>query len=551
MSDQEPTSDNFIELVEDSVDESEVCDDDFLDEADHLPGPEGGVSFTMVRLLAIVTLVVLFDLFIYRGHGNSGAAAFFVAGLICLVVASPRRVINLPTVIVTLLMLAVGAKLVWEGNSFLLFSGVVLMGAFSLSLNGRTPFVLDVFVNLLHAPFAGFPAFLSMRAGLRNLSRGRPDRFALKFLLPLLIATLFGGVFVLANPDVAKDVRAWIESITSEFFPWLTDVLPHVDETILWSIVALSAAGSLQPLTRESLLHWMEANRTDQADEKSLFAGELHFAAIRNTLISLIVLFAVYLVFEFRTLWFREFPDGFYYAGYAHHGAAWLTFALALASGLLSIAFRDRIQNHPQVGTLRRLVWAWSLLNIVLTISVYNRLWIYVGFNGMTRMRTVGIFGVTAVLIGFLVVLRKITARHDFAWLVRRHVWTLSLTVLCLALAPVDYLVHSYNTRRILAGDPAPSVQIMWHEINSSGLLAILPLQDAPQPEIRNGIRGFLALHAERIRDERLRSSHWTAFQWADHMLRDELTKPINIDDIEHKLPSAVDDFKEYTYQWY
>jgi len=53
-----------------------------------------------------------------------------------------------------------------------------------------------------------------------------------------------------------------------------------------------------------------------------------YFEAFRNTLVTLIALFAVYLVFEISTLWFHEIPQGFYYAGYAHEGAGWLTAAL-------------------------------------------------------------------------------------------------------------------------------------------------------------------------------------------------------------------------------
>ncbi len=57
-----------------------------------------------------------------------------------------------------------------------------------------------------------------------------------------------------------------------------------------------------------------------------------HYPALRNTLWTVIGLFAVYLVFEFMTLWFRSLPPGFYYAGYARERAAWLTVALALAT---------------------------------------------------------------------------------------------------------------------------------------------------------------------------------------------------------------------------
>ena len=180
------------------------------------------------------------------------------------------------------------------------------------------------------------------------------------------------------------------------------------------------------------------------------------YAACRNTLVTVIGLFAIYLVFEFKTLWWRVFPPGFHYSGYAHQGAAWLTVALALATLILSLALRGSILLDPRLRMLRRWAWIWSLENVLLAIAVYHRLYIYIGFNGMTRMRVVGIFGISAVLIGFLLVLWKIARNRGFLWLLRRHLWTVAIAVYLYSVIPVDVFVVQYNVRRILAGDPAP-----------------------------------------------------------------------------------------------
>ena len=189
----------------------------------------------------------------------------------------------------------------------------------------------------------------------------------------------------------------------------------------------------------------------------------LLYVPFRNTLGTVILLFGVYLVFEFKTLWFREFPTGFGYSGYAHEGAAWLTVALGLSTATLSLIFRGTLLRDARLPRLRRLAWIWSIENLVLAAAVYNRLWIYVGFNGMTWMRTVAFFGITCVLVGFGLVVWKIIKQRNFAWLLRHHLLTLGLFVYLFALTPVDYLVHQYNVRRIMAGDSAPSVQITEH----------------------------------------------------------------------------------------
>jgi len=86
-------------------------------------------------------------------------------------------------------------------------------------------------------------------------------------------------------------------------------------------------------------------------DSETEVARSPLYSAYRNTLMTLIVLFTIYLVFEFITLWRREFPPGFYYAGYAHQGAAWLTFALALATATSTTASPPTRASAPSPST--------------------------------------------------------------------------------------------------------------------------------------------------------------------------------------------------------
>ena len=270
----------------------------------------------------------------------------------------------------------------------------------------------------------------------------------------------------------------------------------------------------------------------------------------------MILLFAVYLAFEFATLWFREFEEGFYYSGYAHEGAAWLTVALALSTGILSVVFGGRILQDSRLPRLRRLAWIWSLENMLLAVAVYHRLYIYIGFNGMTRMRTVGIFGMSAVVVGFILVLWKIACNRDFIWLMRRHLWTLAVTIYLFALTPVDTLVVSYNVRRILSGDPAPSVQISVHPISSEGVLLLQPLVHCRDQTIAEGVCAMLAQRHEEAETlaRRRREQGWTTFQIADHVVLTGLRAASSSWDKyadKGKRDTALESFHEYAYKWY
>ncbi|MCA9111698.1 MAG: DUF4173 domain-containing protein, partial [Planctomycetaceae bacterium] len=230
--------------------------------------------------------------------------------------------------------------------------------------------------------------------------------------------------------------------------------------------------------------------------------------------------------------------------------------ALALATVMLSLIFRGRTLGDPRLASLKKLAWAWSLENALLAITVYHRLLIYIGFNGMTRMRVVGLLGITCVVVGFTLVIWKIKFHKRFLWLIRRQFWTVAAAVFVYAILPVDMLVHSYNVRRILAGDPAPTVQISVHPITNDGYLVLTPLLESDNEIIREGIRAMLAEKRDELEiSSRLRrTAGWTAYQISDHRLEQHLqelsTQLESMSDDDH-LEAAQERFYEYTYQWY
>jgi hypothetical protein len=423
-----------------------------------------------------------------------------------------------------------------------------------MSLAGQKPFVLEGLLFASQVLPAGFLA-LGRYAQFGFATRGRAKHWNwLAVLLPALTIAVFSAIFVLANPDLLSWVsQGWTDAVR-RFRQWLINYGPSPLEVLFWCGTAWIAAGLLRPLAGFVFGEDSETQRTTQPSQR-IEPAPL-FDAFRNTLAGVVVLFAGYLVFEFATLWFREFPKGFYYSGYAHEGAAWLTVALALATLTLSVVFQGRTLRDPRLGTLRRWAGAWAIENLVLALAVYHRLFIYIGFNGMTRMRIVGLLGITAVVAGFILMLIKISRSRSFLWLVRRDLWALAGCVYLYAVLPVDTFTTWYNVRQILAGRPAPSVQLSVHPIRSEGLLLLRPLLDSDDAIIREGIRAMLA--EQRIELDRSGSirqpEHWTAWQWSDALLYRQLDASrsdlASYQDAAAR-DAARDAFDRYAYQWY
>lgn len=506
-----------------------------------------------LELIGIALIVLLCDLTVYHGRGYGGLGALFASLPILMWVSSPYRSRSRFVVATAVMLFGLAAKLLYCGTVGLVQYGVFLVFAFALSVTGQTPYVLESCFFGLQSLQSGYTALDRYCRSLTRLSPHITRTAWLTYAMPVAAVVLFGAIFILANPDLATLFGDQLAETLEALREWLDSFSPEWAQLLFWLAVAWIAAGLLRPVSR---VITFDDDQAGYAETKQPPAEAPLYPAWRNTLLAVSVLFAVYLIFEFQTLWFREFPQGFYYSGYAHEGAAWLTLALALATILLSLVFRGGLLNDPRIDTMRRLAWVWSMENFVLALAVYNRLFIYIGFNGMTRMRIVGLYGMTAVVIGFVLVVWKITFARRFRWLLRRQMWTLALIVYAFVLTPLDAIVVPYNVRRILADDPAPSVQINVHPISAEGVLFLLPLLDSEDMIIREGVAAMLAEWTERAEREAARrlADGWTATQLAEDRvleeLRDNRDRWARYEDPQLRRAQLAR-FYSFAYQWY
>lgn len=501
------------------------------------------------ELAALVMLVVLSDLAIYRGHGFAGYAALFAVSPALLAWGAARPRPGLPAWLTGGLLLVLAAKAVWCGSPLVAAAGFSLLAAFVMALSGQTPYVVEAAVFASLSIGAGYKRLLYYG---RRASASSVNQFSwLNAAMPLAALVAFGTVFILANPDLLASVSETSEWIIKRLREWLLKA--SLSELAFVGAAAWVVTGLLRQASGGSTV--VPATPAEVLSADALEPSKL-YPAFRNTLWTVIALFGVYLAFEFQTLWFREFPRGFYYSGYAHEGAAWLTGALALATALLSLVFRGGVLRDPRLPNLKRLGWIWSAENFILAVAVYHRMAIYVDFNGMSPMRVVGLYGISTVVAGFGLVLWKIGRQRSFGWLVRRQLWALALAAYLFILTPVDAIVVEYNVRRILSGDPASSVQISVHPIGPEGVLLLEPLLDCSDPIIREGVRAMLAERDDEAEaaNQRRRELGWTAYQLADEVvlqrLRSDRAQWAVYRDRSLRV-RALSRFHEYAYQWY
>ena len=503
-------------------------------------------------LVIIAAMVLLSDLTLYHTQGFFGPAVFFPLAAVLLV--SGRNRVNLSVVglLIGGLLIVLSVRLAWSGSAGQILVSLWLLNAFAMAIHGMRPYLLETVMFFASTIPGGYEFLHSIQVSWRRVvlepvDLGKPSRF-LNFALPVLSVVLFGTFFVMANPDLIKEVSSLLSDVFGRLRTWLMRY--SFSEILFWCAVAWITAGLLFPFARWTF-------ETVGAVESDLPKEDNHlFAPFRNTLLALIGLFSVYLVFEFRTLWFRSFPQGFHYSGYAHEGAAWLTAALALATVILSLMFRGTMMHHSRLAQLKLLAWVWSGLNLLLAMSVYNRLFIYIDYNGMTRMRTVGLLGISCVVTGFLLVLWKIVRRHSFHWLVQHQLLVPVFAVCLYVAAPVDSLVHRFNVSSILAGHPEPSVQISEHPIEDAALPVLIPLLSCNDTKIRDGVEALLHLRLQQLQSSRASESKqdWTAWQFGTEQAVRELEaaeRRISGTPSGTEYYEARERFREYAMQWW
>lgn len=496
---------------------------------------------TILDISTTFVWVLASDLLLYNSGGYAAWAGFLIIAAAVMLIAKRTLGASGFTLGVGLLIIACGLRLAWCGSLPAIYCATALIIALAMCLNGTPPYLPDAMRYCLHALVgSGFRlsrfSFTSAKSALSS------PRARYGILLPLVVVIMFSVIFVLANPDVGRWFNDQLTLLSRQLGEWLSGMDPV--QFAFWFLSGWVALGLIHPAA-DYIFEALPALKP------TVRAPSDNYTAVRNTLISVVVLFAGYLVFEFSTLWFRELPEGFYYAGYAHEGAFWLTVALALATFILSIAFSGTIIQDDRVEGLKRWAWIWSIENFLLGVAVFHRLLIYIDFNGMTRMRVIGLLGTLAVIIGFALVVYKISKGRGFLWLLRQQLWTVAIVAILYAILPVDYCVHRYNAGQILSGNPEPSTQIPTHETSAEGLIPLVALLESDDDIIRTGMEATLA---DWLVDTKP-AKDWRDNQWAHQVLRDRLQphlarlRPYIENSALRKV--TMDKFFKYAYQWY
>ena len=558
------------------------------------------VILTFREPLAVLSAIVLTDASFYHGAGYAGIAAALLGLLLLFFCGVLKPRIDISSILFAFLGIVVSLKLLWcghPGSAMVGFGTVLIYGALQ---TGRTLKFPDLTHYVFQSPTTGIGRLISYARICTALGKVFQVRNGAVVLIPLITVVIFSTLFVMANPNLLAFVQNGWTKILEEFGRF-TEWVPYPAQMLCWLVTAILIAGLLAPrpmsLSRElwdsftesfsvngrsSNIHerpvfkqvssnapegsavvdelavQVVSNEEERCEEPTPKTDNVMFLAYRNTLISVIMLFIIYLVFEFRMNWLRNFPDDLDYSGYMHQGAMFLTIALVVSTLVLCTIFTGNMLTDPRIVRLRRLAWIWSALNFFLALSVYNRLAIYVELNGLSRLRIAGFLGSTAVLLGFIVVVRKIAASKDFRWLLSRYTWSVLFVIFIGFAVPFDSIIARHNVHRVMNGELLPSIFLFPAPNAPETLLLSLPLLEHEDETIREGSRAIFCREWVEMEDRRTGlpdwKYRWTTFQYSEKLLRKKLeTKRSLFADYlgdPERRNEVIRKFRSYTNRW-
>ena len=105
------------------------------------PSGETWVPVQSRELIAALAWTVLADLLIFRTQGFAGPAVFLLGVPLCFCLALPDAMKRVAMGIVTVGMIAVAFRLVWQGSALAIVSGIMLVIAVSMAAAGAMPLV--------------------------------------------------------------------------------------------------------------------------------------------------------------------------------------------------------------------------------------------------------------------------------------------------------------------------------------------------------------------------------------------------------------------------
>jgi hypothetical protein len=464
-------------------------------------------------------IIVFLDYFMYQAQGALGNVVMILS-LCALLYVRKKKLFNKKQNLIFIPIIALSVSALWQSDALMTSVMLLMVFVFAVVLSEFRFNFFDIGASLAKSLKHLIPSWFSVVAQARKLPLGRLSRLRnwLPLLIPFVVCYLFVLIFQMANPVVDKKVSLFWEK-ADLIFENFGNVVPDFSHFMFWLLAGSVALILLFPQKAKCPY----ANCENLSDE--LLEGKEgeeisrnFFWTVINSLLMLNVLFVVYNYVDLKLMWLETgFPVGMNLNQYAQEGSFWLTVALLMTSLFLGALFQGRVNFSSKLKPIKVLAALWIVQNFIFALGTYRRLMIYVQYNGATPLRTVGVIGITLVVLGLLIVALKIKNKKSFFWMLRAQVSCVVVGLFIYYVVPTEYVEKKINTYMILRNETTQThpaaFQIYNQPLSPSGIPALIPLLNCEDKVVREGVAAILRRERTTLRRWVSTNNSWKHFQ--------------------------------------
>lgn len=472
-----------------------------------------------LELVAMLAIIALADMALYRGTGGAGLAVLFAGIPAVLFVAASARRVGRRFVVISGLLALVAVRCLWQASDGATALGMAMLLPFAIALRSSRSFIPELAASALGSALGSVRQLGRFGATLARIVRPlRSARASWPALyIPAGLVVVFGAIFAAANPVI----QGWLGSVVERVNG--LDWAPLPQRLVFWAGCAIAAAGLLRPVIRTIARLDARLGLVHGSEPTDMAPAALHLALARNVLIALNALFLGYNALDAVYLWGGHAPSGVNHTEYAHAGAAWLTVAFVLSTIVLGALVRGPTEHAAHGKLARRLAYVWAGQNFILAAGTFRRITTYIAYSGLTEQRIVGILGTVLTTFGLAIVVCKIARHRTMLWVMRRQLDALAVAVAVFVVTPTGAIAMRYNVARIEAAQYRPLLHLYEQPIRVEAIPALLRLLDHPDPVVREGVAVIAAGQRERLRGDDASATSWTDFEIARARARSAL----------------------------
>lgn len=403
--------------------------------AEYRPVYVGPTHWIRRRLVALVLLVAIADVLFYDKPAAGLPTALFLLLLFASAAMFNRlRSSEIWRLVAAALLLAAVAGLIFDPDplSVPLAIGLSFISAVLL-VHGAVGW-RSVAGTALVIPLVGW---LRMSGDLLRARRAVIRRGGMRFdisgwIVPVGLSGFFLAVFLVANPVIDR----WAALLQPDRL-----IFTDVGRVLFWAMTALVVWPFLHLVRKRRA----SRGRLSLPTMNGLWAGFLDDVAIRRSLISFNLLFALQTFTDLGYLWGgMALPEGMTHAEYAHRGAYPLMAAAMVAATFVLIALRGR-QDGQRPRDLKPLLTVFVGQGLLLVASSILRLDLYVEAYSLTLWRVAAFVWMGLVAFGFGTILIRILKGCSTRWLLGVNAGAALLTLWTCCFVDFAGLVTSFN----------------------------------------------------------------------------------------------------------